>query len=159
MLTLLENFPLWTFRQTSPRDPAMMAVSGLAAILWNVVVAQPGEALGVNHAPLQGQSEWICPSPVPPPPPTPPSPFPFADFTPMSHGTFCCDQSPCVNGHSSFLYQGADVSPAACAAKCLNGYNPDVCRFITTAGGGATSYCMNAQYCNSTVGQGPRSPC
>lgn len=93
---------------------------------------------------------WTCPSPAPPAPPTAPPPFPSADFVPHSYGTFCCDQTPCSGGHSSFLFQGAGVSPAACAAKCLSAYTPDVCRFITTTTVGAP-YCMNAQFCNTTV--------
>jgi hypothetical protein len=80
----------------------------------------------------------------------PPS-FPSADFKVFSHGTFCCDQTPCAGGHSSFLFDGADVSPAECADRCLHDYNPDVCKYIIVATVGAgTPYCMNAQYCNST---------
>lgn len=67
-----------------------------------------------------------------------------------SHGTFCCDQSPCANGHSSFLFEGR-APLDVCATKCLEAYNPDVCRYITTASvGSGDFYCMNAQFCNTT---------
>lgn len=80
-----------------------------------------------------------------------PSPFPFADFEVFAHGTFCCDQAPCKDGHSSFLYEGPGVSPAQCADKCLHDYNPDVCKYIVVATvGSGTPYCMNAEYCNAT---------
>lgn len=77
--------------------------------------------------------------------------FPFADFGIFAHGTFCCDQTRCKNGHSSFLFEGAGVSPAQCADKCLHDYNPDVCKYIVVATVGSNiSYCMNAEYCNTT---------
>ena len=74
-------------------------------------------------------------------------PFPFTDYEVFAHGTFCCDQSPCKNGHSSFLYEAAGVTPAECADKCLHDYNPDVCRYIVVASAGSgTPYCMNAEF-------------
>eukprot|EP01043_Picozoa_sp_COSAG02_P048528 COSAG02_NODE_4773_length_4994_cov_3.910725_5_plen_485_part_00 len=43
------------------------------------------------------------------------------------------------------------MSPAQCADKCLNGYNPDICKYIVVATvGSGTQYCMNAEYCNTT---------
>ena len=98
-----------------------------------------------------------CPGVAPTPPPPP---FPSADFEVFQHGndngTFCCDQTACSapspqgHGSSSFLFAGP-ISAAACAEKCLAAFDPDRCHFIVTAGGaGGNTYCMNAQYCNTT---------
>ena len=77
--------------------------------------------------------------------------FPSGDFEVFAHGTFCCDQTPCKGGHSSFLFEGAGVTAAQCAERCLHDYNPDICRYIVVATvGSGTPYCMNAQFCNST---------
>ena len=77
--------------------------------------------------------------------------FPSGDFEVFAHGTFCCDQTPCKGGHSSFLFEGAGVTAAQCAERCLHDYNPDICRYIVVATVGSdTPYCMNAQFCNST---------
>ena len=83
----------------------------------------------------------------PTPPPTPPPPPP-AGFTQFNTGKFCCDQEKCKGGHSSFLYAGT-VSSAACFAKCTSGPLADRCHFVTTHVGGET-YCMVAEYCNTT---------
>jgi hypothetical protein len=78
--------------------------------------------------------------------------FPFADFEVFARGTFCCDQTPCKGGRSSFLYEAPDVTPSQCADRCLHDYNPDVCRFIIVATvGSGVPYCMNAQNCNTTA--------
>ena len=77
--------------------------------------------------------------------------FPSGDFEVFAHGTFCCDQTPCKGGHSSFLFEGPGVTAAQCADRCLHDYNPDICRYIVVATvGSGTPYCMNAQFCNST---------
>lgn len=39
-------------------------------------------------------------------------------FAPFKTGVFCCDQSPCANGQSTFLYEGI-ASRVSCEAKCL----------------------------------------
>ena len=76
--------------------------------------------------------------------------FPSGDFEVFAHGTFCCDQTPCKGGHSSFLFEGPGVTAAQCADRCLHDYNPDICRYIVVATvGSGTPYCMNAQFCNA----------
>jgi hypothetical protein len=67
-------------------------------------------------------------------------------FEPFKTAVFCCDQSPCVKGESTFLFQGA-ASRAECEAKCLANAR---CRFITSTGLSPTDWCMNAEYCNTT---------
>ena len=56
----------------------------------------------------ESESFAVIPLPRPEPPPTPPTPPP-PGFTPFNKGLFCCDQSKCVDGHSSFLYEGEHV--------------------------------------------------
>ena len=59
-------------------------------------------------------------------------------------GTFCCDQSACVKGESSFLHN--DHEPlASCAARCLADSR---CQYITYYDGNEN--CFNEQYCNAT---------
>ena len=82
------------------------------------------------------------PKPAPPPAPTPTPP----GFAPWANGTFCCDQAPCVNGHSRFLFEGA-LDESACAAKCA-GWPAGACRFATVSV--AQGWCQNAQFCNTT---------
>lgn len=79
--------------------------------------------------------------PSPSPPPAPPPPGWKLDVG--HNGTFCCDQSNCIDGHSSFLFEGS-LPQAACFDKCLA--NPK-CEFVTVT---AKNWCMNAQYCNTT---------
>jgi len=74
-------------------------------------------------------------------------------------GDFCCDQTKCVNGHSSFLYQGG-VGQAACVAKCAADKR---CNFVTMSFDGnyddyASQWCFNAQYCNKTNPYGYHKP-
>ena len=71
---------------------------------------------------------------------------PSQQFEPFRSGIFCCDQSPCANGQSSFLFNGA-ASRAECEAKCLS--NPR-CQFVTSTGPSPAAWCMNAEYCNTT---------
>lgn len=79
---------------------------------------------------------------VPPPPPPPPLPDGWT-LVQGHNGTFCCDQSPCVNGHSTFLYQG-ELPELECLAKCSA---DERCKYVTLSTGG---YCFNAEYCNTT---------
>lgn len=58
-----------------------------------------------------------CQPPPPPPPPPPPAPVPGYELLPDHNGTFCCDQTPCVGGHSTFLHQGPE-GEAACFGLC-----------------------------------------
>ena len=93
---------------------------------------------------------WQKPT-APPPPPTPtPTPAPPAGFSPplAGHdGTFCCDQTACAGGQSSFLFAGV-LGKAACFNKCAA--DPR-CRYVTVHNSGAGGdYCMNAQWCNAT---------
>ena len=102
------------------------------------------------------------PTPPPPPtpqPPTPPPKPPPAGFSgPLAghDGTFCCDQAPCVGGHSKFLFEGA-APRADCFAKCAADAR---CRFATVhgGGGGGGDWCMNAQWCNATNPFGGEAP-
>jgi hypothetical protein len=50
--------------------------------------------------------------------PTPaPSPVPVpTDYTVFANNSFCCDQVPCKNGHSSFLYEGGLGAQVVAAA-------------------------------------------
>eukprot|EP01046_Picozoa_sp_COSAG06_P008097 COSAG06_NODE_406_length_16115_cov_38.420142_4_plen_594_part_00 len=93
--------------------------------------------------------------PPPPPPPPPPSPHPHPHpgppppvpagwaLLPSHNETFCCDQSACTDGGSTFLFSGS-ATVAECAAKCLADAR---CNFITCATG---DRCMNSEYCNTT---------
>jgi hypothetical protein len=69
-----------------------------------------------------------------------------SQFKPFKTGVFCCDQSACAKGQSTFLFNGP-ASQAECAAKCLADAR---CHFITSTGMTAADWCMNAEYCNST---------
>eukprot|EP01052_Picozoa_sp_SAG31_P012262 SAG31_NODE_713_length_12651_cov_180.009481_10_plen_178_part_00 len=88
--------------------------------------------------------------PAPPPsphpsPPAPPAPVPIVGWTLLRNhsGTFCCDQSACKNGGSSFLFSGK--SPMSkCIARCLADSR---CEYVTIANDG---WCQNAEYCNAT---------
>jgi hypothetical protein len=82
--------------------------------------------------------------PTPPPSPPPPAPKGFDMF---NHGSFCCDQKACSQGHSSFLFEGSNLDIEACIAKCAE--FGDRCHYVTvnTAGSG---YCMAAEFCNTT---------
>lgn len=84
------------------------------------------------------------PPPPPPPPPQPPTP----DFVLYNQDRFCCDQSPCVDGHSTFLWEGA-VNASTCANKCTQGPLSILCRFITVKLDSGP-YCQLSQYCNTT---------
>ena len=64
-----------------------------------------------------GANGGTCHPPPPPPPPPPPAPIPGYDLLPDHNGTFCCDQSACTGGHSTFLHQGPE-GDAACFALC-----------------------------------------
>ena len=79
-----------------------------------------------------------------PPPPSPPPPMPRGyALMPLLNNSFCCDQSPCVGGQSTFLFSG-EVPPAQCAALCSADAR---CSFATVS---AAGWCMNAQFCNAT---------
>jgi hypothetical protein len=67
-------------------------------------------------------------------------------FEPFKSGVFCCDQSPCNKGQSTFLFQGA-ASRSECEAKCLADAR---CNFVTSTGPTSNDWCMNAEYCNAT---------
>jgi hypothetical protein len=78
--------------------------------------------------------------PTPPPAPTPPG------FAPYKTGIFCCDQAPCVGGHTRFLFEGA-LGWQGCAEKCTS-WPGGLCHFITLGNGG--SWCQVAEFCNAT---------
>jgi len=85
------------------------------------------------------------PPPHPHPPPGPPAPVPPGWAELKNHsGTFCCDQSACKDGGSSFLFSGS-APLDKCIAKCLA--DPR-CEFVTSSSDG---WCMNAQWCNTTA--------
>jgi hypothetical protein len=71
--------------------------------LWNPAI-DSFDTLRFGHPPKP---------PSPPPPPPPPAP-PGWRIMPDHNGTFCCDQSPCVNGHSTFLYQASERASFVC---------------------------------------------
>lgn len=71
----------------------------------------------------------------------PPVPEGYDDF---NHGTFCCDQSECKGGHSSFLFEGAITLDALIATCAEFG---ERCNYITFSGG---NYGMAVQYCKAT---------
>ena len=83
--------------------------------------------------------------PKPPPaPPVPPAPMPKGwTVVPADNGMFCCDQSPCKHGQSTFLFQGA-LSQEACVSKCASTAK---CNFMTHSD---NSWCFNSEYCNTT---------
>lgn len=96
------------------------------------------------------ESFAVIPLPPPPGPTPPPGPAPGpppSGFTKFATGTFCCDQAPCVGGHSSFLFQGV-TEPAACFAKCESSPLAGRCHFVTVEP--TAPYCMVAEYCNAT---------
>jgi hypothetical protein len=72
------------------------------------------------------------------------------ELLPTHNGTFCCDQTQCKDGKSTFLHQGSD-SDNACFATCS--LNPK-CKFVTWhphgASAGSQPWCFNAEYCNTT---------
>lgn len=82
---------------------------------------------------------WPAPSPPAPPAPLPPG------FSPFNSGTFCCDQAPCVGGHSRFVFAGS-LSAAACFAKCTADF-AGRCHYVTTH---ANTFCQLSQFCNAT---------
>eukprot|EP00041_Stephanoeca_diplocostata_P026632 m.721151 g.721151 ORF g.721151 m.721151 type:complete len:301 (-) comp23012_c0_seq13:106-1008(-) len=81
--------------------------------------------------------------PPPPPPPLPPMPTGWG-LLPTHNGTFCCDQSPCANGHSTFLFEGS-ATRDVCVSKCLTNRR---CAFVTFDDMG--NWCFNAEFCNTT---------
>ena len=86
----------------------------------------------------------------PPPAPPAPSPPPLPPgFAPYRTGVFCCDQAPCVGGHSRFLYEGADAQ-AQCLARCTSGPLAGRCRFATVQAARGAPWCQIAQYCNAS---------
>ena len=97
--------------------------------------------LDLWNAAIGGFDTLQIPHPPPPPPPPPPS-----GYTPFASGTFCCDQAPCVNGHSSFLYQGG-IAEDACTAKC-DAWPGGACHYVTVS---PAPWCMVAQWCNTTA--------
>ena len=101
-------------------------------------------ALGF-FATLQG----AAPGPPPGPPPPPPPPLP-PGFAPFRNGTFCCDQTPCAGGHSTFLYEGGDAE-GACLARCVSGPLAGRCHFVTVQAAPRAPWCQVAQYCNATA--------
>eukprot|EP00911_Craspedida_sp_UC1_P002994 UC1_evm4s2186 len=86
--------------------------------------------------------------PPKPPPPPPPKPLPGFTELPSHAGTFCCDQSKCVDGHSTFLYQGPR-SFTDCETLCVSNAK---CKYMTHAAqpGRGAGWCFNAEYCNTT---------
>jgi hypothetical protein len=98
-----------------------------------------------------------CVSPPPPPPPPPPGPVAGYRLLPGHNGTFCCDQTPCVGGHSSFLHQGADTE-SECFALCTKTAR---CKYVTWHQDDKSHWCFNAEFCNATNtfdGHGPGQP-
>ena len=77
-------------------------------------------------------------------PPLKPLPPPPAGYTLFKKGAFCCDQTPCVNGHSTFLASMDGLTVAQCAARCTA--NPK-CHYVTASNSGA---CFIEEYCNTT---------
>ena len=61
---------------------------------------------------------------------------------PAYNGRFCCDQSPCEDGRSTFLFEGA-LSQEACVLQCASTAR---CNFMTYGHG----WCHNSEYCNTT---------
>ena len=65
---------------------------------------------------------------------------------------FCCDQSPCEHGRSTFLYEGA-LSQEACVLQCASTAR---CNFMThgpnvnAESDGQSHWCHNSEYCNTT---------
>merc|ERR1712151_481709 len=86
------------------------------------------------------QSFAVIPLPAPPRP-SPPMPPGWEEFR---TGSFCCDQTACKHGHSTFLFEGG-LSRKDCIAKCFE--FGDRCNFVTVH---ADIYCMVAEYCNTT---------
>jgi hypothetical protein len=80
-----------------------------------------------------------------PPPPSPPPAMPPGFSLLTNASVFCCDQSPCANGQSTFLFSGS-ADAAACAARCMADAR---CGFATVSPG-AGPWCMNAEFCNAT---------
>eukprot|EP00929_Paragymnodinium_shiwhaense_P118798 TRINITY_DN90702_c0_g1_i1.p1 TRINITY_DN90702_c0_g1~~TRINITY_DN90702_c0_g1_i1.p1 ORF type:complete len:536 (+),score=33.09 TRINITY_DN90702_c0_g1_i1:35-1642(+) len=64
----------------------------------------------------------------------------------LHRGRFCCDQSPCEGGHSSFLFEGA-VAVSDCLAKCVEFGTR--CKYITLHAGGG-QYCQVAEFCDES---------
>lgn len=74
----------------------------------------------------------------------PPLPMPPGwELLPAHSGRFCCDQSPCVRGRSTFLFEGR-ISRFKCVSKCLSNSK---CTSITVDNAG---WCMNNQHCTTT---------
>jgi hypothetical protein len=80
----------------------------------------------------------------PPAPPSPPPPMPSNYALFLNASVFCCDQSPCANGHSTFLYEGPQT-PDGCASVC-DGLA--TCHFATVDPSG--TWCQAAEFCNTT---------
>jgi hypothetical protein len=142
--------------------------------LWNKKI-DSFDTLRMPHPALAACSAFktkaSCPSPrcvfsaagqctprPPPPPPPPPGPVPGYELLPALNGSFCCDQSPCVKGHSTFLYQGG-VDEGHCFGMCMH---KSTCKYVTfhsdVSGG---HWCFNAEYCNTTNpydGKAPAKP-
>ena len=97
--------------------------------------------LNLWNANITGFDTWRIASPPSPPPPMPPG---WNLYTNAS--IFCCDQSPCHNGHSTFLYEGP-LNTDDCVAKC-NSFGSNICHFVTTEPN--DPWCQVAQYCNTT---------
>ena len=118
-------------------DAACAAQFAAEAARWRA------RALALWNAEL-GFFDTLRTQPDPPPPGPPPAMPPgFALLTNAS--VFCCDQSPCANGQSTFLFSGAAAAPD-CAARC----EADARCGFATVSPGAGPWCMNAQYCNTT---------
>ena len=67
-----------------------------------------------------------------------------ADFSVFNHGRFCCDQAACMNGGSTFLFQGK-LEAALCMAQCAKN---ELCSYATVDTN--SNWCMNAQNCKTT---------
>lgn len=116
-------------------DAAGAAEFAAAAALWRARTLRLWNTNLSSFDTLRGSQP---PAPQPPAPP---------GYTPLANAsnTFCCDQAPCVDGHSRFLWEGAAV-PSACASRC-DAYPGGACHFITVSSSG---WCQNAQWCNAT---------
>ena len=125
------------------------ALSGLCELLGNATCATAfAQRAAAFRAALMAQWNPAISSfdtlrlPRPAPPPSPPPP----GYTPFATGTFCCDQAPCVGGHTRFLFEGS-LALAACAAKCSS-WQGGACHFFTYSAPNA--WCQAAQFCNAT---------
>jgi hypothetical protein len=77
-------------------------------------------------------------------------PLHLSTSPPLQHfgdDTFCCDQSLCLKGESTFLFEGPVSSEEQCAAQCNANAK---CAFITLAVEPTQLLCFNCQYCNTT---------